>query len=102
MTERAKIAGMCQTNPHCIHPPAANFSAKAGLPHKDFIDFLVQYPFIACVRGGGIDPSPKAWEAMLVGTIPIIQHGTIDDAYERLPVMFVDNMEELFAPNAEG
>ena len=32
------------------------------------------------------DPSPKAWEALLVGTIPVIEHSTLDDAYSQLPV----------------
>ena len=63
---------------------------------------VVTYPFIACVHGAGIDPSPKAWEALLVGTIPIIQHSTLDNAYERLPVMFVNEWSELFQNDTEG
>ena len=44
-----------------------------------------------CVHGGGQDPSPKAWEAMLAGTIPIVQHFPGDQPYRELPVVFVDN-----------
>ena len=33
-----------------------------------------------------IDPSPKAWEALLVGTIPVLEHSALDDAYSQLPV----------------
>ncbi len=28
---------------------------------------------MACTHGGGVDPSPKAWDAIRVGTIPIIE-----------------------------
>lgn len=67
---------------------------------------LSNYPFfhfIACIHGGGIDPSPKAWEALMVGTIPIIQHSTLDDAYSRLPVMFVHDWSEIFEnPDVES
>jgi hypothetical protein len=28
---------------------------------------LEQVPFILCVHGGGVDPSPKAWEAVIAG-----------------------------------
>ena len=34
----------------------------------------------------------------MAGTIPIIQHSTLDDAYMHLPVAFVDNWDELLAP----
>jgi hypothetical protein len=44
----------------------------------------------------GLDPSPKAWEAILLGTIPIIQYSTLDDAYERFPVVFVNEWNEIF------
>jgi hypothetical protein len=49
--------------------------------HKDFLQMMANVPFVACPHGGGIDPSPKAWEALLVGSIPIIQRGFVDDAY---------------------
>ncbi len=62
-----------------------------------------RYPFIACVHGSGIEPSPKAWEAVLLGCIPIVQHSTLDDAYSQLPVVFVTEWKELFeSDNIEG
>ena len=39
---------------------------------KEYLALVASVPFVACVHGGGLDPSPKAWEALLVGTIPII------------------------------
>jgi hypothetical protein len=51
-------------------------------------------PFILCVHGGGLDPSPKAWESLLLGTIPVMQHFPGDDAYRHLPVVFVDFWHE--------
>ncbi len=57
----------------------------------------------ACVHGSGIEPSPKAWEAVLIGCIPIIQHSTLDDAYEKLPVVFIHEWKDLFEnPDIEG
>jgi hypothetical protein len=51
-------------------------------------------PFVICVHGGGLDPSPKAWESLILGTIPIIQHFPGDDAYRHLPVVFVESFTE--------
>ena len=39
---------------------------------REYLALVASVPFVACVHGGGLDPSPKAWEALLVGTIPII------------------------------
>jgi hypothetical protein len=47
--------------------------------------------FCICARGGGYDPSPKAWSALINGCIPIIQHSPVDEAYSRFPVVFVDD-----------
>lgn len=46
-----------------------------------------------CVHGGGIDPSPRAWEALLCGCIPIMQSTTLDEAYSQFPVIFVDKWD---------
>jgi hypothetical protein len=55
---------------------------------------------VACTRGGGLDPSPKAWEALLLGSIPIIQRNTLIDGYEHFPVLLIDNWHEFLTnPN---
>jgi hypothetical protein len=57
---------------------------------------LEHYSFVLCVQGGGIDPSPKAWQAMLHGAIPIMIRSTVASAYSRFPVVVVDE----WAPDA--
>lgn len=56
----------------------------------DFFDHIKQYPFMLCVHGGGIDPNPKAWSALLAGVIPIIQHFPGDTIYKDMPLIYVD------------
>ena len=56
---------------------------------------ITAYPFVMCVHGGGIDPSPKAWETIRAGSIPIILNNTLYDAYRQLPVVFINNFTEL-------
>eukprot|EP01036_Dinobryon_divergens_P026941 gene26940-35640_t len=76
--------------------------ANSSLSHREFIVTISQYPFLLCVHGGGIDPSPKAWEAMLVGTIPVLEHSALDDAYSQLPVAFVDNIADFLRWNTSA
>jgi hypothetical protein len=61
------------------------------VPERRFIQLLRQHAFVLCVTGGGLDPSPKAWLAMLHGTIPVVQSSALDGAYQDLPVAFVEN-----------
>lgn len=58
---------------------------------------LQKYPFVICAHGGGLDPSPKVWEALCVGCIPIIKHSSLDDIYDNFPVVYVNEWnEEIF------
>lgn len=34
---------------------------------------MQSHAFVLCAEGGGVDPSPKAWQAILHGAIPIIR-----------------------------
>ena len=69
---------------------------EGEVTHEKFLEYLHNAPFIACVHGGGIDPSPKAFEAMYHGTIPIVRKSVLYDSYSKFPVAWVDSWEELF------
>jgi len=56
---------------------------------KEYGRLLENFDFVLCPEGGGLDPSPKAWEAMLRGCIPIVRRTPTTDAYSLLPVIFV-------------
>lgn len=56
-----------------------------------FMENLTASKFCLCVQGGGYDPSPKCWQAILCGSIPIVEHTPLDSAYERFPVVFVNS-----------
>lgn len=76
--------------------PWKEFTAvPAGrLSLKDFQNELNRHSFTLCVEGGGIDPSPKAFEALLAGSIPIIRESPLADAYRHLPVLVIPDWEE--------
>lgn len=63
------------------------------LRHSEFLNELRRHPFTLCVEGGGIDPSPKAFEALLNGSIPIVRNSSVSAAYKGLPVFFVDDWD---------
>ena len=58
-----------------------------------FVKLMNQHAFVLCVEGGGVDPSPKAWQAILHGAIPIIRKTGVVDAYNRLPVVSIPDWQ---------
>lgn len=64
---------------------------EESIPCGEFAATLARYPFTICVTGGGLDAAPKAWVALLAGSIPIIERNTMAPAYAGLPVAWVDD-----------
>jgi hypothetical protein len=52
---------------------------------------LRRYAFVLCPEGGGLDPSPKAWEALLAGCVPIVRRTATTEGYSDLPVLYIDH-----------
>lgn len=61
---------------------------------QEFRVLLRRNSFTLCVEGGGIDPSPKAFEALRQGSIPVIKESPTADAYRHFPVLVVEEWEE--------
>lgn len=64
------------------------------ISHNIFIEEVKKSKFCLCIHGGGYDPSPKFFECILYGTIPIIQHSPLDDVYNKFPVIFIDELNK--------
>jgi len=65
---------------------------------------LLNSKFTICIHGGGLDLSPRFWQCILCGTIPIIKHSTLDSIYKKFPVVFVNdfNKDTLSTENLTG
>jgi len=86
---RRKLTGLCLDK-------FSSFTTvcEQELSEADFENQIRQHPFVICASGGGLDPSPKAWQSIACGSIPIIKSSVLDDAYAQLPVAFVDDWSE--------
>lgn len=92
---RANVRRMCLESDICATSDR-RIDGDGGTDHPTFVKLVTESRFVACTRGGGLDPSPKAWETLLLGAIPIIQHSPLDDGYEHFPVLFVNRWEDIF------
>jgi len=64
-----------------------------SIPKTQFSSRIREYSFVLCVQGGGLDPSPKAWVALLNGCIPIIEASPTADGYLGLPVVRIERWD---------
>ena len=49
--------------------------------------------FCVMCRRRGLDPSPKAWQTILNGSIPIVRDTALKQAYEEFPIAFVPSWD---------
>lgn len=91
---RANPNGMLDASPKkCVTPSGGNIAYQVVLlVGTIFFKEIAKYPFLICAHGGGIDPNPNAWSALLAGTIPIIQRFAGDSIYDDLPVILVEQL----------
>ncbi len=65
------------------------------VPPMEHFRLTCTYDFVLCPNGNGIDPSPRAWEALILKSVPIIKSSTMNDAYSRLPCLIVDDWSDV-------
>lgn len=70
------------------------FKWNDSTPFKEYIETLKTYKFCIAPPGRGID-THRCWEALSVGTIPIVQSSSINNNYLNLPVLVVTDWTEI-------
>jgi hypothetical protein len=100
--DRVSVARACQEQltDICVHIEQSHGSRET-VPEGKWAIEVAKHQFHLCVHGGGHDTSPKSWETMLFGTIPIMERNALEEAYLQLPVAMVDNITDfvLYNPN---
>jgi hypothetical protein len=64
------------------------------VPFKNYVRNLLKTHFIVSPRGNGLD-CHRTWEALYFGAIPIVKRSGLDSALEDLPVLFVNDWNEV-------
>ena len=78
----------------CKSSLLSTFKFLPNVPFEDYIRSLGTYKFCISPPGRGID-THRTWEALMVGTIPIMVHTSIDSLFDRLPVIFVQDWSDI-------
>lgn len=88
--ERVPLANLILTDK--IH--AKYESSVNGRGFHKYVDNLRKYAFCLCPRGNGID-THRIWEALYLGSIPIIKRHITHECLKNMPVLFIDDWSEI-------
>jgi len=69
--------------------PDSNF-----LPILDFYNHLKSFKYCISPRGTGID-THRIYECLLFGVLPIVKRCELDELYEKLPIVLVDDWNQI-------
>lgn len=84
--ERTKVADHFASSSYCYKKTAQNY--------KKFLKDLAASHFIISPRGNGLD-THRLWEALYMGSIPVVKSSSLDPLYKDLPVLIIPEWEEV-------
>ena len=67
---------------------------EPNLPIEQYLDDLRTHKFVLCPWGNGID-THRLWETLYAGSIPVTKYNIAYKSFEKLPIIFVDNYNEI-------
>ena len=63
-----------------------------GASSEEFVHSMASHRFVLCPRGNGID-THRMWEALYVGSIPVVERHPALESFSDLPILFVDRID---------
>jgi len=75
---------------HVLKICQKEFPLSAPADFENYLVELRQHRFALSPPGRGID-THRTWEALMVGTIPIVMRSPLDILYDQLPVLIIDD-----------
>lgn len=88
--EQSHIRGLCETVWSEFAEVRSFKRRTSSMTHVDMLRELDTFGFITCVHGCDAT-SPGIFECLSMGCIPIVKRSAMDDAYEGMPILYVDD-----------
>jgi hypothetical protein len=77
-----------------------SFNKVDLLPWDTYVNEMSKYKYIIEPHGRCLD-GYRVWEALYVGTVPIVFRSSITVLHEDLPILIIDNFEDITEKNLE-
>ena len=65
-----------------------------GDKFDEYLDNIYNHKFVVCPRGNGLD-THRLWETLYMGSIPIVKTDINNSFYDDLPILYVNDWEEV-------
>jgi hypothetical protein len=73
----------------------------ARIPYPEYIQDVHSHRFMICPPGAGFD-CHRVWESLYLGTVPIVLRSPAMEYFSELPILFVDDWDEVTREFLEG
>ncbi|HLB40554.1 MAG TPA: hypothetical protein VJJ83_02080 [Candidatus Babeliales bacterium] len=91
-TERGRVHALFNQKPYCkVFMDAKNRGRQS---YKNYLKDLTRTQFVISPHGAGLD-CHRTWEALLLGSVPVVQSSTLDGLYTDLPVIVVPKWSQV-------
>ncbi|MBS0620568.1 MAG: hypothetical protein JSS61_03810 [Verrucomicrobia bacterium] len=84
--EREWVKAYFEQKPFCTKPPRQSL--------RPYLIDVAHHKFVLSPRGHGLDCF-RTWETLLMGSFPIVRASTLDPLFVDLPVLIIENWEEV-------
>ena len=91
--ERQNVYDLFKNQPYC-DAFLPDRHSKPPKTHQDFLLDLASHQFCLSPRGNGLDTF-RTWEALLMGSFPIVKSSVIDTLYENLPIVIINDWAQV-------
>ena len=69
-------------------------ATRVTVTNPQYYNEISKFKFVLSPPGAGVD-CHRTWELLYLGCIPIVEHSTISELYEDLPILVVDNWDDI-------
>ena len=92
--ERDKIVDLYKDKEWVTYVSPKKTTSLTPDDHKSFLENIRHHKFCFAPRGNGID-THRIWESLYLGTIPIVKRCIAMSQFEDLPILFVDDWDNI-------
>lgn len=89
-----KTPDLCVPYHAQTHTARTLASTLPKLPFESYMRELSRHQFVVCQRGNGLD-THRICEVLLMGSIPVVEHSSLDDMYSQWNCLLVDSFDTI-------
>lgn len=91
---RSRVRELCEGLEFITTKVSEKHSEINKRSYKEYISDILEHKMAVCPRGNGVD-CHRVWEVLYLGRVPIIKRTPAMRHFEQLPILFLDDWEQV-------